>query len=308
MIIVIANQPTWPLNYVIYTAIIPMAFTGADVAIFASCFAYISDVTTVTSRTLRITILDATYLSTMPTGIALGSRLYKLFNQSFGWMFACNATLLLLSIIYSLWRLQWQTTDKQRPISDVGYHNLLSDFFDKNHVIRSFKTLTKPRPEGRRGYIWILLFAMACYTFQRDERPMLYLYTQLKLNWDTHVYSWFRTYQSSAYVIMMLIGIPVMTKLLKWKDTILIMIGATAHATGRIFFILATSTAFMYIGATVASLGPIVAPVIRSIMSKLVGANERGVIFSILSVFDNAVSFLSATLYSQVVLLTFTLI
>lgn len=88
MIIVNANQPSWPLNYVIYTATIPCAFTGADVAIFASCFAYISgmcisstsilylrhysttifkisDVSSVKTRTLRITILDATYLSTM---------------------------------------------------------------------------------------------------------------------------------------------------------------------------------------------------------------------------------------------------
>lgn len=101
MIIVNANQPTWPLNYVVYTATIPMAFTGADVAIFACCFAYISDVSSVKNRTLRITIMDAAYLFTMPTGLAIGTQLFKLFNQSFGWMFACNCGLLLLSILYS---------------------------------------------------------------------------------------------------------------------------------------------------------------------------------------------------------------
>lgn len=62
----------WPLEYVIYTATLPSAMTGADLAIFASCFAYLADVTTVESRTLRIGILDAVYLSTMPTGVALG--------------------------------------------------------------------------------------------------------------------------------------------------------------------------------------------------------------------------------------------
>jgi hypothetical protein len=44
-----------------------------DVAIFASAFAYISDVSSVKDRTLRITILDVCYLSTMPTGVALGN-------------------------------------------------------------------------------------------------------------------------------------------------------------------------------------------------------------------------------------------
>lgn len=91
MVVVNTLQPTWPVDYVIYTATIPSAFTGAgkeikwinswtlqdlecflDVAIFASAFAYISDITSVQDRTMRITILDVCYLSTMPTGVALG--------------------------------------------------------------------------------------------------------------------------------------------------------------------------------------------------------------------------------------------
>lgn len=60
------------MEYIIYTATIPSALTGADVAIFASCFAYISDISTVKNRTTRVTILDVCYLSAMPTGVALG--------------------------------------------------------------------------------------------------------------------------------------------------------------------------------------------------------------------------------------------
>lgn len=139
MIIVNANQPTWPLNYVVYTATIPAAFSGADVAIFASCFAYISDVSSVKNRTLRITILDAAYLFTMPTGVAIGAQLYKLFNQSFGLMFACNAGMLVLSILYSLvflkvlMRLTYKqcvkrdeyrlftVADNRKTTTDIGY-------------------------------------------------------------------------------------------------------------------------------------------------------------------------------------------
>lgn len=176
----------------------------------------------------------------------------------------------------------------------------MRDFFDKENVAQAVRTVTKPRAQHGRLFIWIILFSMGAYVFQRDERSMLYLYAQLKLNWDTHIYSWFRSYQSSAYVIMMLLGIPIMTKWFKWRDTILIMVGATSHALGRVFFALSTSTAWMYIGATVASLGPIVAPVLRSMASKVVPSTERGIMFSVLSVFDNAVPFISATMYSQV--------
>lgn len=60
------------MEYIIYTATIPGALTGADVAIFAAAFAYISDVSTVNNRTIRVTILDVCYLITMPIGVALG--------------------------------------------------------------------------------------------------------------------------------------------------------------------------------------------------------------------------------------------
>lgn len=53
-------------------ATIPSALTGVDIVIFAASFAYVSDVSTTDDRTLRITILELSYLVTMPTGIALG--------------------------------------------------------------------------------------------------------------------------------------------------------------------------------------------------------------------------------------------
>jgi MFS transporter, PCFT/HCP family, solute carrier family 46, member 3 len=72
MIVINTIYVEWPVEYIIYTATIPSAFTGADVAIFANAFAYISDISTEKNRTMRITILDVAYLSTMPTGVALG--------------------------------------------------------------------------------------------------------------------------------------------------------------------------------------------------------------------------------------------
>lgn len=63
----------WPVEYIIYTATIPSSLTGVDIAIFASAFAYISDVSSIQNRTLRVTILDICYLVTFPTGIALGT-------------------------------------------------------------------------------------------------------------------------------------------------------------------------------------------------------------------------------------------
>lgn len=68
MIVINSMMDTWNLNMVVYTATLPMSLLGGDVAIFSSCFAYMSDVSSMQQRTMRITILDVVYLSTMPTG------------------------------------------------------------------------------------------------------------------------------------------------------------------------------------------------------------------------------------------------
>lgn len=297
MIIVNTLKPDWNLNMVIYTASLPMGILGGDVIIFGSCFTYISDITTVKQRTLRITILDVIYLSTMPTGVALGSYLFvHVLNSSYTIMFAINSSLLVLAIIYSFLCLEWQTSAQQQPMSNV---NPFADFFDKKHVIATMKTLTKRRKHHGRTYLWILLTAMALYTFQRDEKPMSYLYTQLMFRWGVADFSTFKTFQSTLFVLAMLIGVPLMSKLIGMRDTLIVAIGALAHAGGRVIFALAYVPELFYVGATVAALGPVVAPVLRSMTSKIVPMDERGKVFAMLSVCDNAVPLFSGILYSQ---------
>ncbi|XP_030380286.1 proton-coupled folate transporter [Scaptodrosophila lebanonensis] len=301
MVVVNANQSTWPAEYIIYTATLPSALTGADVAIFASCFAYISDITTVEQRTIRVTILDAVYLSAMPTGVALGSYMFEhVFNRSYGHMFTVNASLLALAIIYTLFALKWQTTPRQRSLRELGCCGIWSDFFDKQHVKDSFGVLLKPRQGHRRIFITILLFSMALYTFQRDEGSYLYLYTVSKFQWEVREYSTFKTFKSAAYVIAMLLAVPLMNKLLGWRDTTIIFVGAWAHSIARVFFYFAATPKLLYAGAVVCSLGPIVGPMIRAMTSKIVPQSERGKVFALLSVFDNAVPFISGVCYSQI--------
>lgn len=301
MVIVNSFINSWNLNMVIYTASLPTGMLGGDVVIFASCFSYISDITTVETRTLRITILDIIYLSTMPTGVALGSYLFtNVVNSSHGIMFSINATLLVIAIIYSLLNLEWQTQQRQQ----ISNNNPFIDFFDKKHVEETIKTLTKKRENHGRAYLWILLLAMGLYTFQRDEKPMSYLYTQLKFKWGVTDFSKFKTFLSTLFVIAMLIGVPMMSKVIGMKDTLIVAVGAIAHASGRIIFALAAVPQLFYVGAAVAALGPIVAPVLRSMTSKLVPVEERGKVFAMLSVCDNAVPLFSGILYTQLYNLT----
>ncbi|KAG5330009.1 S46A3 protein, partial [Acromyrmex heyeri] len=286
MIVINSMIDTWNLNMVVYTATLPMSILGSDVAIFGSSFAYISDISSVQQRTMRITILDVVYLSTMPTGVALGSYVFThLVNMSYTIMFAVNATLLLIAIIYSFLWLKWQTSPRQQSLSD---NNWLLDFFDRRHVATTIRTLLKSRLNHGKLHLWLLLLAMCLYTFQRDEKAKSQMYTSLIFNWNVTDFSNFKTFQSTLFVLAMLIGVPVMSKLIRMKDTFIVMVGAIAHAAGRIVFLL--NCQFLRMRFYSLEL---------NFTLKREKRRFSGKVFAMLSVCDNAVPLFSSILYSQ---------
>lgn len=299
MIIINASQPTWPLEYVILTATLPMAFTGADLAIFSSAFTYVIDVSSEKNRTMRLTLLEVCYLATIPTGIALGSYLFSsVFNRSFIGLFAVNVSLTTLAIIYSMLRLNMCSNSHQEPLSKITH--IFNDFFDYNHMIETYNTIAKERRNNKKLFLILLIIMMALYTFQRDEKPIVYLYVQLVMNWSFEQYSMFKIVQSSIQDVVLLLFPPLLIKFIGWRDTIIIMIGALAHFIGRIFYVTSYNSTLFYIGGIFTAIGPIVAPVIRSMVSKIIDKSEKGKIFSILAVADNAIPLISGVCYSKI--------
>lgn len=115
------------MEYIIYTATIPSALTGVDIVIFASAFAYISDISNTENRTLRITILELSYLVTLPTGIALGMYLQlHLQLQSFDSFFRIpfkivNLFSRFLSVQVRFWTFVFDIVQYQLRLRYSGY-------------------------------------------------------------------------------------------------------------------------------------------------------------------------------------------
>lgn len=305
MIVVNAFMEKWTVEMVILTASLPCALTGGNLTVFMAAFSYLADTTSQKQRTLRTTLLEVAYLFPMPTGVALGSYLFShVLGRSYAYMFIINASLLFLAILYTCAFIKWKTVvnvEKNEQVeNNTRMCSCIFDLIDLRHVAHSIKALIKKRKENRRLYLILALIAMAFYTFQRDEKHMTYLYTMLKFKWDVPTFSRFRTFQSSFFVLGLLVGVPIMERCFGFKDNIIIMIGASAHFITRIIFAAANQPYLFYVGAVIASLGPIVAPVLRSLTSKLVPPSDRGKIFALFSVADSTVPLVSGIIYTQV--------
>lgn len=83
------------------------------------------------------------------------------------------------------------------------------------------------------------------------------------------------------------------------------MIGATSHILARLFFGLAETPLGFYIGGAVSSLGCVVLPILKSMISKTVEDSEKGKVFAWVSVCSNSVQFLSGIIYTRVLLKAF---
>ncbi|KAL1116493.1 hypothetical protein AAG570_004965 [Ranatra chinensis] len=298
MIVVNALQDSWPLETVLWSACLPCALTGGNLTVFMAAFSYLADTTSEQQRTMRTTLLEVAYLLPMPIGVALGSYLFGVLDRSFAAMFTINAALLLASMAYTAVFVKLKTSGDHARWGGGGCR--LRSLFEVGHVVESVKSLLRPRSDNRRMYLLLTLTAMSLYTFQRDEKHMMYLYAQLKFHWDVPTYSKFRTYQSSLYVVGLVVGVPVVLRVLRMRDTTTAMLGAASHTVARFIFAFGRQPWLLYLGGGFGLLGPVVAPVLRSVTSKLVPSSERGKVFALFTVADTTVPLVSGIIYTQV--------
>lgn len=100
-----------------------------------------------------------------------------------------------------------------------------------------------------------MMVSVTLYAIQRNEQKYFFLFAQNKLSWTTEIYSYFRTFESASYVFGILVAVPIFSKVFKWKDTVIVVIGAWGNIIGRLFFAFAGTAALMYVGASFASVG-----------------------------------------------------
>ncbi|RZF42731.1 hypothetical protein LSTR_LSTR014312 [Laodelphax striatellus] len=283
LMIIVNIVNDWPLETVLYTATFPAGMTGSALGIFLAAFTYIADITTPENRTQRITLLEVAYSSNAPL-CELGIVIFlKVVDKSYLAMFSIQLALQVTAFVYACLTMKRKTNHSVlAKHTGVGSRCLWGGICDWNIVVETWRTLTKKHPNNRRLLFISIICAMGFYTFQRDEKHIMFLYTQLKFHWSVSEFSRFRTFYSSmiykSFVccLGLFAAVPLLTKVLGMRDTIVACIGCLAHASGRMIFTIAQQPSVLYVGAAVGSLGTIVAPVLRSITSKLIPASERG--------------------------------
>lgn len=215
------------------------------------------------------------------------------------------------------------TNGHRSSIVDENKTNFFIDFFNPIVVIQCVQVIMRKRENQGRAIV-ILLFVMYFIAIGPafGEEPNEYNFTRLQLNWGGIPYSTFATYGNALSLVGTVVMITLFSKLLKFSDAFLGIIGTTLSCVSRILYVSWTqsgsacsapviwsimifqataTTAFMlYVARTFDAFISIRALVLKSILSKFVDADELGRSFSIIAIVEALAKFIFVFWYSVI--------
>lgn len=291
-----------PLEVNILSEAIFPGLTGGWFAMFMGVFTYISGVTSEKTRTVRIGAVNMFLNVSVCIGISLSGILFE--KIGFYGVYSLALVMYFSALVYGVFFVKdIRDIEMEKGIfeeSSQKKRNFFLDFFDVNHVKKTFMVCFKKGKRNRRLRICIIMvLVMVVIGPMHGEMYVSYFFVSHKFKWNSVDYSLFSTFQFVAHTIGTLFSLAFFTKYLKLDDSILGMISSGSKIVGCIFYAFAPNPYYYYAGAVAEMFNGTSFIAMRAIVSKLVPAEELGQINSLFGVAEAIVPVIYGPLYSK---------
>lgn len=283
---------------------IPSSITGSLPVLFLAVFAYVGDISTVKSRTLRIGYVTLFSSISVPIGAALSGILFRHFG--FNGMYYISTMLYLFTFIYGIIVIKdiKPVIEEKADKTEITEHKKSSlhtiiDFFDLRHVKKAFLVTFKEGNDNKRvNIILLLIIVIIILGPLSGEQAFMYLLTRVKYNWNEIDYSFFSTY----YFVCNLTGIGftllILVNQFNLDDRLIGAIGCLSKSLAAFVYAFAPTEFVFYLGPIVDILHSTAYVAMKSMLSKLVSANELGQVLAIFSLVETMIPGIFKPLYS----------
>ena len=124
-------------------------------------------------------------------------------------IFSISASLYVLALIYGIFFVEEPAMKiNEKDKLKAKEKGLIADFFDKEHVIQTFRVAFKKGENQRRLRVtMILIVVMVVIGPMHGEMSVIYLFTRYKFNWSEVEFSFFSTYSMLTSLIGKFMGI-----------------------------------------------------------------------------------------------------
>ncbi|KAF2884242.1 hypothetical protein ILUMI_21934, partial [Ignelater luminosus] len=277
---------------------VPPALTGGWFAMFMGVYAYISGISNMETRTIRIGAVNMFSNVSLTIGIALSGILYK--KIGFYGVFSTALTMYLTGIIYGFFRIKEHNQDDEIKTKEENV-SFIKDFFNLQHISETFQVAFKEGERNRKKRICtIMILVMVIIGPMHGELGVMYLFVRYRFQWNEIDYSIYSTYTFILHMIGTLFSLAFFSKFLKMDDALLGVISSSSKVLSCFVYAFAPTSTIFYIGAVVEMLNGTSFIAMRSIMSKLVPPDELGKINSLFGVSEALMPLVYGPMYSVV--------
>ncbi|XP_074119792.1 proton-coupled folate transporter isoform X1 [Sminthopsis crassicaudata] len=256
------------------------ALLGDYNALLGTSFASVADVSTASSRTLRMAMLEACLgISGMLASIAGGHWIKA---QGYINPFWLALAILITTTLYAAFVFRESVPEPQK-----------ASLFTLQHYRLVYRLFAAPAPgKSRKNLALYLLALFLVLTIHFGTWDIAVVY---ELSWPLCWGSDLIGYGSAAQHLSYLVGLVQLWAFqLCLKDSWVAEISLAFNIVGMVVFSMAKTTALMFTGYGILSFSLVVTPVIRAKLSKLVHKTEQGALFSCIACVSG-IAMLSAT-------------
>lgn len=183
-----------PVEFNCFFEAVPPALTGGWFAMFMGVFSYISGISSVETRTLRIGAVNMFSNVSVTIGIAISGVLYKQ-GGSYG-VFGFALSMYIVGLSYAYFRVKEEGNPELKR-SDKGW---LREFFDFKNVKDTFAVAFKEGKRNRKKRICtIMVLVMVIIGPIHGEMNVMYLFVRYRFGWDEVDYSLYSTFHFVAH-------------------------------------------------------------------------------------------------------------
>ncbi|XP_037726516.1 solute carrier family 46 member 3 [Drosophila subpulchrella] len=284
-----------PMEAAALTEAIFPSLSGGWFTMLMGVFSYIADITTEEDRTLRIGILNVCFSVGVPIGMAFSGVLLK--QIGFYGVFSISAAFYVIAFVYGFFFLEEPVA---RPEKTAGEQkSLLADFFDRDHVVQTFRVaFKKGENQRRKRVILLMIVVMVIIGPLHGEMAVTYLFTRFRFNWSEVEFSFFSTYAMFTGLIGVIFCVGVLSHKLNIDDALVGVLSSTSKILSSFVYAFATLPWHMYLGGLVEIFNGTAFIAMRSIATKLVSKDELGKVNSLFGVAEALMPMVFAPMYT----------
>ncbi|XP_070578160.1 proton-coupled folate transporter-like [Ptychodera flava] len=318
VILIVSSVYIWlPVPYILIGSFL-LGCTGGFITTTFTVYSYMADITDKETRTRRVGIVESMTFLGSTIGLLCGGIMID--NVGFVPVFIFYGALSLTTFLYILLWLKEsvqvkQTMRKQHPDASPG--NVQADNQDiqmskaekklcrelcrLENVKKSLCVCFKKRLNS--GRLHLLLLAMTLLLFQlvgSGDSDVTVLYTKKDpLGWSSSLTGYYLALTSFLKGLCLLTVLPLLTSKTTLHDTTIAMIGTIFRMGAYVMIAFSTETWMMFIVPVLMSMAGIPAASVRSLLSKVINADEQGSLFSFMAACESLISFIASFIFNS---------